>query len=285
VLKLFSNKKILVLVIGLIVFFAVVGKTYQNRGAISWPEKFLKDTVNWAQSLVYKPIAATGHFFVKIGHMNDIYKENEQLKHTLSTYVMDIAKLNALEQENTRLKTLLDFTAEQKKKVNYTYHVASVIGYGSDTYRKTMDIDLGAREGMKVGMAVVTDKGLLGRIIRVSTYYATVELITSLNENVASSKGIIVTASGKDNSFGTILTYDQKKQVLIITKIRQDDQLEVGDTIITSPYSTLYPQGIVIGKVLSRKISKEGLTYVAKVQPSADFDRLREVLVIDNSGD
>lgn len=283
-LRLLSNKKFLILIVGLIIFIALVGWTNQKREDMTGPEKFIKDTVNWTQSLIYRPIGATGHFFVKIGDMHDLYLENEQLKRTLSMYVMDIAKLNALEKENARLKELLDYTEEQKKKVDYKYHVASVIGYGSDTYRKTLDIDLGSRDGMKVNMAVVTNKGLLGRIIRVSTFYSTVELITSLNENNASSKGIIVTASGKDNSFGTILNYDQKKQVLLVTKIRQDDQMEVGDTIITSAYSTLYPQGLVIGKVLSREVSKEGLTHVAEIEPSADFDRLREVLVIDTTG-
>jgi rod shape-determining protein MreC len=272
------------LTIALIFFIALIGLTSEKREEIKGPEKFISDTIAWAQSLIYKPIGATGHFVARLADMRDIYQENETLKKTLSTYVMDIAKLNALEKENIRLKTLLDYTEKQKKKVGYRYHVASVIGYATDTYRKTLKIDLGSRDGMKVNMAVTTNKGLLGRIIRVSPYYSTVELITGLNENDASSKGIIVTANGKDNSFGTVLTYDQAKRVLLATKIRQDDQMAVGDTIITSAYSTLYPQGLVIGKVVSRKVSKEGLTHVAEIKPSADFDRLREVLVIDITG-
>lgn len=282
--KLVRNKKFIVFLIGLIVFLSWIGATNKGNAKSSWPEKFIVDSFNWVQGIVYKPIGAVGHFFVKIGELQTMYDEQAQLKRTLSTYAMDTAKLNALEQENERLKTLLRYTKNQKKKVNYTYHVASVVGYGNDTYRKTLDIDLGARDGMKVNMAVVTNKGLIGRIIRVTTLYSTVELITSLNDSNANSKGIIVTASGKDDSFGTVLNYDQKKHVLIVTKIRQEDPLEVGDTIVTSAYGTLYPQGLIVGKVLTRKISKEGLTYVARVKPSADFDRLREVLVIDTGG-
>jgi rod shape-determining protein MreC len=270
--------------IGLIVFIALIGLTSQKREQMSWPEKFIADTVSWSQSLIYKPISATGHLISRLSDLGHLYQENAALKQTLSTYVMDIAKLNALEKENARLKEMLNFTQNQKKRVNYKYHVASVVGYGTDTYRKTLTIDLGSRDGMKINMAVTTEKGLIGRIIRVSPFYSTVELITSLNENDVSTKGIIVTANGKDHSFGTILSYDQAKRVLLVTKIRQDDQMAVGDTIITSAYSTLYPQGLVIGKVLSRKISKSGLTYVAEVKPSADFDRLREVLVIETTG-
>jgi rod shape-determining protein MreC len=283
-LKLFRNKKFIAFLVGLILFLSWIGVTNKENTKSSWPERFVVDTFDWVQGIVYKPIGAVGHFFVKIGELQDLYKEQSQLKRTLSMYAMDTAKLNALEQENERLKTLLRYTKKQKKKVNYTYHVASVVGYGNDTYRKTLDIDLGANDGMKVNMAVVTNKGLIGRIIRVTNLYSTVELITSLNDSNANSKGIIVTASGKDESFGTILNYDQKKHVLLVTKIRQDDPLEVGDTIVTSAYGTLYPQGLIVGKVLTRKISKEGLTYVAQVKPSADFDRLREVLVIDTAG-
>jgi rod shape-determining protein MreC len=283
-LRLVKSKKFIAFLIGLVVFLSWIGITNKGNTKSSLPEKFIVDSFGWVQGLIYQPIGAIGHFFVKIGDLKDMYDEQAQLKRTLSTYAMDTAKLNALEQENERLKTLLKYTKKQKKKVDYTYHVASVVGYGNDTYRKTLDIDLGARDGMKVNMAVVTNKGLIGRIIRVTTLYSTVELITSLNDSNSNSKGIIVTASGKDESFGTILNYDQKKHVLLVTKIRQEDPLEVGDTIVTSAYGTLYPQGLIVGKVLTRKISNEGLTYVAQVKPSADFDRLREVLVIDTAG-
>lgn len=283
-LRLVGNKKFIFFLIGLIAVFTWIGMTNKDHAKSSWPEKFVVDSFGWLQNMLYTPIGATGHFFVKIGELQKMYDEQAQLKRTLSMYAMDTAKLNALEQENERLKTLLKYTKAQKKKVNYTYHVASVVGYGNDTYRKTMTIDLGSNDGMKVNMAVVTNKGLIGRIVRVTNLYSTVELITSLNDSNSNSKGIIVTASGKDESFGTVLNYDQKKHVLLVTKIRQDDPLEVGDTVVTSAYGTLYPQGLIVGKVLTRKISKEGLTYVANVKPSADFDRLREVLVIDTKG-
>lgn len=277
-----GNKRLLILLLALIFFIAVIGLTRGERENATAPERFLRDMISWVQGAVYMPVSATGNFFKNVADLRTVYEENQVLKLTLSRYANDVARLNTLEKENERLKEMLDYTTRQKERDDYVYRVANVVGTGSDAYRRTIDIDLGEKDGIREDMAVTTTKGMIGRVIRVSNFFSTVELITSLDEEIGEVKGIAVTALGKElDSFGTILNYDQQEQVLLVSKIQQADPMEVGDTIITSHLGTVYPSGLVIGEVVSREVSTEGLTHIAKVKPAADFTKLREVFVIE----
>ncbi|MFS1513873.1 rod shape-determining protein MreC [Chengkuizengella sp. SCS-71B] len=283
--KLFGNKKLFLLLLGLIFFTALMGiSSIEKRDNLIWPEKFLKDSVSWMQGLIYRPAGYIAGFFENIGDLRVIHEENKTLKLTLSQYARDRAKLNTLEEENRRLTEALQFTEEQKGLNNYKFHIAHVVAVNPDAFNDTITINLGSKHGMKQNMLVTTTEGLIGRISEVNPLFATVQLLTDFNDQFNNSIGIAATVLGSEESFGIIQSYDEKENVLIMSQVNQNDTLKEGDIIITSGLGKLFPEGIEIGTVLSREVGDYGLTHIAKIAPAAKFDNFREVFVVEKPG-
>ncbi|MDP5272728.1 rod shape-determining protein MreC [Chengkuizengella axinellae] len=283
--KLFGNKKLILLLLGLIFFTALMGiSSIEKRDNFIWPEKFLKDSVSWMQGLIYRPAGYIAGFFENIVDLKVIHEENKALKLTLSQYARDRAKLNRLEEENERLMEELQFTEEQKKINDYKFHIAHVVSINPDAFNDTITINLGSEHGMELNMLVTTTDGLIGRISEVTPLNATVQLLTDFNDQFNNSIGISATVLGSEESFGIIQSYDEKENVLIMSQINQNDILKEGDVIITSGLGKLFPEGIEVGTVLSREVGDFGLTHIAKIKPAAKFENLMEVFVVEKPG-
>lgn len=278
--KLLGNKKIVVLLISLIVFVALMGLTLMRTG-MTTPEKVIKDTVTWTQGIFYRPAQQIAGFIQDIRDLRGLYEENRVLKATLSNYAKDTMRLNKLESENKNLKELLEFTDRQKNLDNYKYHVAQVLSISPDPYNGRVNINLGSRDGIRENMAVISTEGLVGRVESVSELSASVQLLTELDATNNESKAISATVKGKERSFGIIQSYDPITQNLVMTNIEQTDELEVGDTVITSGMGLVFPQGIEIGTVVAKEDGDFGINYVAQVEPVATFRHLSELLVVE----
>ncbi|WP_438444325.1 rod shape-determining protein MreC [Gorillibacterium sp. sgz5001074] len=288
--RLFGNKKLLMLMLALMVFIALMGLTLGRRTGLTWPERFVKDTVSWTQGWFYKPARYVAGFFEDVHHLRQTYEENKILRMTLSQYAKDTMRLNLLEAQNKQLKEVLGFTERQKGADNYKYLVAEVISVSPDPYSNTVNINLGSMDGIKENMAVMSIEGLIGRVSKVSNFTSSVQLLVDMNGGAGGSaerqleKGIAATVKGKeDKVFGTIEYYSNEKQGLVMTRISQnsESELDIGDTVVTSALGQVFPKGLEIGKVTDKKIGDFGITYVATVQPKAtDFRHLREVLVV-----
>jgi len=264
--------------IGLILFIALMGVTL-GRTRLSWPEKFVNDVFGTAQGALYRPVGAVADFVRDLGRLSDVYKENEQLRHTVAQYTQDQIKFNLLEADNKRLQEALNFTEQQKNIDNYRYKIAQVVGSTSNPYEKTITINLGSRDGIKTDMAVRSVDGLVGLVSTVKNITSTVTLITSLDASSSRGTPVSATILGKPDSFG-IIEFDDETNSLQMTKIDESDKLAEEDIVITSGIGSLFPKGITIGKVKSRQVGDFGLTHTAVIEPAAKFDHLREVFVV-----
>ncbi len=272
------NKRLFILMIGLILFIALMGFTL-GRNRLTWPEKFINDALGTAQGALYRPVGAVADFVRDLGRLSDVYKENEQLRQTVAQYTQDQIRFNQLEADNKRLQEELDFTEQQKNRDKYRYLIAQVVGSTSNPYEKTIAINLGSKDGLKPDMAVRTVDGLVGLVSKVKTFTSTVTLITDLDPNSSRGTPVSATFLGKPDSFG-IIEYDDEAGVLQMTKIDESDKPAEGDKVITSGIGSLFPKGIIVGTVKSSQVGDFGLTYTAIIEPAAKFDHLREVFVI-----
>lgn len=292
--KLMGNKKLLVLMVSLIIFIALFGMTLSgSRENATPPERFVRDNVAWAQTLFNRPARFMADLVQDIRDIRTMYAENKALRLTLTQYSRDTMKLNELEAQNLRLKDLLGFTEKQKAANNYRYHPAEVIAYSSDPYSKVITVNVGARDGVKKDMAVISIDGLVGRVIDASDFTSNVQLLTAIDSVSATNsesdkesastptKGISATVKGKESDSFGVVSYDPETGMLIMSKISPSDPIAEGDTIITSGIGGVFPKGIVIGTVKSKEVDKLGLNYIAYVQPAADFIHLREVLIVE----
>ena len=113
-------------------------------------------------------------FFEKIGNLRNAAAENEQLKQRLAELEIEARQARADRDENERLRALLDF----KGKSQYGVVPASVIARDPSLWFDTVTINRGSSSGIELNMPVVTPSGIVGRVVAISPWTATVMLIT-----------------------------------------------------------------------------------------------------------
>ncbi|NJJ41674.1 rod shape-determining protein MreC [Paenibacillus apii] len=280
--KLFGNKRLFILLITLVLFIVVMGFSLGTRKSLSWPENFVRDTTGFVQNLFYKPAGFIAGFFEDIGNLKDLAEENERLKIIAAQYIREKAQYNAIAAENEQYKKLLHFTQSQSNKYNYEYHYAQVVSLTTEPSNNTLVIDLGARDGVKPNMSVISEKGMVGIISQVSNFTSTVKLLTMMdNSDPNSQPPIASTVLNKINqSFGMVERYDQQTGRLIMTRIDEKDPIAKDDIVISSGLGGLYPRGLTIGTVESVGVGEFGLTKTAVIKPAAEFEDWKQLLVV-----
>ncbi|WP_370872354.1 rod shape-determining protein MreC [Paenibacillus zeirhizosphaerae] len=268
------------MLIGIVMFIALMGFTLGQRESLSWPEKFVRDTTGFVQRIFYKPAALIAGFFEDIGNMKDIYEENERLKIAAAQYHADKVRFSGLEEENTRLEEALNFTETQRNKYKYENRIAQVVSVSGDPTDKTLVIDIGSKDGIKPGMAVRSIDGLVGTISNASNFSSTVKLLTSMDAKDPTSNGIAVTVVGKEKSFGVLENYNAEDRTFEMSRIEEDDPIKVGDQIMTSGSGGKFPKYLLIGKVKEIRVSEYGQTRTAIIEPAANFTDWKELFVV-----
>ena len=236
---------------------------------------FLERLIAEALSPFQKAASAVTSFFVNswefFGDIRNVYRDNQGLRAELDKYTgMDLLMLE-IQQENVRLRALLQF----QEAVAHQVMPAQVIGRNPSSWFSTLTIDKGSKHGIKVDMPVVTNQGLVGKIVDVQPSHAKVQLI------ISSSSGIsAIVQRTRDN--GVLIGLSTPRGFTRITRLNQYADIQEGDVIISSPLTGIYPKGLVIGRVVEVYDDPVSLERSALVRPEVDFDRLEEVLIIVN---
>ncbi|OGP91317.1 MAG: rod shape-determining protein MreC [Deltaproteobacteria bacterium RBG_19FT_COMBO_43_11] len=169
--------------------------------------------------------------------------------------------------EAQRLSKLLNL----RNNLNYQFISALVVAREQASLSKTILINKGSVDGLKIGMPVIAPPGLIGRLIDVSWHVSKVLLLVDENSNVAAMlqrtrlQGIIRGAGFR----GGILKYIIKNQ-----------DVKEGDIIISSGMGGVFPKGLLIGKVSDVEKPDNDLFFKINVAPFADFSQLEEVLIL-----
>lgn len=179
----------------------------------------------------------------------------------------ELASFREVGLENERLRKLVRFSESiAGRKIT-----AKVIAQDLLPEFRTLRLNKGSDDGVNRGMAVVTHEGIVGRIIRVDKDYSDVLTLLDSSSNVA---GLVQ----RNRNRGVVEGYTEN--LLRMKHVRRTDDISNGDVIISSGIGTLFPKGLVIGKVVSVRKKKHGITQTVEVFPSVDFSRLEEVIII-----
>ena len=193
--------------------------------------------------------------------------QNQRLKQEIGLMKRQLFEAEELYLENIRLRELLDF----KERSVYSLTAASVIGYDPSNLTSIIIINKGQRQGIKKDYAVITNDGLVGRIIEVGKQTSKALLIDDINSGVAA----LVQRSRQNGLVSGTLGRE-----LILQYLPPEADVQVSDLVITSGLSGLYPKGIFIGKVKDVEKEKTPPAIFVTIQPSADLTKLEEVLVV-----
>lgn len=207
--------------------------------------------------------AVWSDYFFLVG----VNEENESLKKTIYSLVEENRKLKEDARQNERLRALLEF----KETLPYSTTGASIIGYNMERWTRTLMINKGSSNGIQKDHAAIASGGVIGRVIEVNGESSRVLLTTDLRSNIdviierSRVKGV-VEGNGTD---GLVMKY-----------VRQVDDVQVGDQVITSGLSGVFPKGVIVGEVTRVEKSGDNFFKHVEVRPAVDIGRLEEVLVI-----
>lgn len=278
-LKNGNKKKYIILACLIVVAIMVVITTIsvkENR-RLNFFEKAIKDSTTFISSTLYKPIGFVKNRIKENDKKNKIYKEYKVLKRKIDKTKMYEARIKELENEVENLKKSVDInqTITDYKKIN-----AVVVNRNVGAWYNNININKGSKSGIKEGYAVITDKGLIGKVVSVSNFTSTIKLL-STDESI---NKISVKIEVDDKSiYGLLSSYDKKNNAYLVEGISDNTEISNGAKVVTTGLTDAFPAGILIGEV--KKVTKDrySLAKAVLVTPSVDFDDIDIVTILDRN--
>ena len=201
-----------------------------------------------------------------IPNVFEMEKENKELREDNIKLANEISSLKESKLENIRLSRLLNF----KEKIIPGVISGKIINKSLLQTRNTITLNVGENDSVAINMPVITDDGLVGRIVSTSRNYSIAQIIYN--------KDMRITVKVQRNRLDGILIYDGVSN-LMVNNIQKSADVNVGDVIITSEYSNIYPPGIPVGTV-SETGNLDNLFKKVVVTPLVNFLTLEEIFVL-----
>lgn len=271
----FFNKKVILLLVGMIFLVALISFSLRDRSNATLPEQIIKDTVGVAQSIVAKPANYITNIFNSIDSLLNTYEENKRLKARLEEFA--VVQTEALQLKSDIEKFEQIEKSEDLKAFNPIQ--ATVIARNPDQWEEKIILDKGSSHGVTKNMAVMTASGLIGKITLVTPFTSEVELLYTNNPNYRVSAMVL----GEKEAYGLIEGYDEERNELILKRIDSSLMVKEGEQVVSSGLGGIFPKGIPIGEITEISTDDYGLTKMAYVKPSADFSILDYVMIANRT--
>lgn len=269
-----ANKKLIILLVSVIFLVALIGFSLRDRHNATLPEKIIKDTVGFAQSLVAKPTNYITGIFSNIDSLLNTYDENQRLKMRLEDFAVLQAEVSTLKAENASLR---DLAQVEESLRDFDPIQATVIARNPDQWEEKIILNKGTAHGVEKNMAVMTSRGLIGKIVIATPYTSEVELLYTNNENYRVSA--LVVGENNEEIHGLIEGYDEERNELLLKRIDSKIKVEIGGKVVSSGLGGIFPKGVLIGEITEVTTDDFGLTKMAYVKPAADFSMLENVII------
>lgn len=277
--RLFGDRRLFIVLTSLIIIIIIMGVTGGERTAMSWPEKIVKNAMSNLQSVFYKPTGIVASFIDDISNIRSLQQENTLLRQKLEDYLRLENEVLQLREKQQDLEKIVDYVEEWEEN----YIVAQVSARSADRFNDLIVIDRGAEDGIRPNMAVITNEGLIGRVESVTDSMANVQLLTSSRDEGLLKAPAVAAQVKERGAFGIIEGFDYEKNALIMSMIDSDVELKKGDKVVTYDQSEIYPPNLLIGTVEEVATGIYGLDQMAYVKPTASFNRLRYVMVVQDT--
>jgi len=269
VLERLLRWKIPLIIILVLVLVGTIHYTSIRRPDITRLEGILRDVLSPFQWSFSRIGGFFQHQVAEVNRWRGLKERNLELEERISQLEAEVFALRNHRRENEWLREALDFRDEGE----YELLVAEVIGRSPSQWESTIVVNKGQAHGVVSGMAVVTNAGIVGTVINSSNYTSTVLLIV----DAQSATGGLVQATGDL----VLVEGGQMGQTTLAAKpLSRDTKVEVGDVIVTSGLSRIYPKNLPIGEVVAVESRQYDLSFSAVVDPFVDFTRLEYVLIV-----
>jgi rod shape-determining protein MreC len=256
------------IVFGVAMFVCICLIAVSLAGFLAPVEGVASVPLNFVQQAVSSGVRRITDFFNNLADVQTLQERNADLEAALVNFQREIVELREIRADYDRLSELLRYVRANPEQATVA---ASVIGYNTTGLLRTIIINRGSRDGVAVGMPVVSPLGLVGRVYQVSATAAQVQLINDINSFV-NARLQTTRATGTINGTAS--------GGLILKFVQLVDEVAEGDSVITSGIGGNFPRGVLVGQVTNVRIDDSQLFKEAQVRSLVDFNRLEVVLVI-----
>jgi rod shape-determining protein MreC len=267
-----SHKNKILLALLVIISIGIATFQFRESGTVVFSSihRFILSISAPIQIGITKITTPVEDFLSSLPELFSLQEKNLLFQKEIEVLRAENARLKEQEIENEQLKKLLK-SAEQ---INFDVKLAYVIGRSPIGWRAIAIIDVGANDGIQIGMPVISSAGLVGKVVGVSNKTAEVQLITDQYSSI----------SARDQSTRAVgLIEGNINGTINFNLIAKDQQIAKGDIIVTSGFGGVFPKGILIGNVEDVQ-DKPYLFYKqVSIKPFVNFKNIEEVLVITNA--
>lgn len=254
------------IILSLVLF--VSGKFHFDQPLKNYFNNVFQPFFSYASLIIHETKQTVWSFF----HFYQLKKENETLTLKLSKLEKQLLETKEIKQENKRFHKLLDF----KSQMNFQTIPARIIGQDFSNWYNSIIINKGTRNGVFPDQAVLSLKGVVGKVMESFKNSAKIMLISDKNSQVG---GLVL----RTRDIGIL--QGMNKDFLTLNFLTRTSEIKKGDLIITSGFDSLFPKGIILGEVINVYDEDFGLYKYADIAPTVNFNKLEEVLVIFNKQD
>jgi rod shape-determining protein MreC len=258
------------LTVSVLLLWPLVG--YLTKGHRGREPNFIDRTVLWVTTPVQSglTIAVSSLADGMNGYvaLRGAHEDANECRVTLSQTQAEANSLREMEAENLRLKAMLNYSeASVDQEI-----VARVIGMNPSAQFLSIRINRGEDDGVHVGMPVVTPDGAVGHIVRAVGNSADVMLVADPLSRIG---GVVQRSRVRVTAVGTGNGHELKLEV-----VRKEDDVKDGDIVVTAGSDGIFPRGVKLGTLRAPERPAVGMFLHATLDPSVDFSRVEEVMVI-----
>lgn len=269
-IKFTRIQKIMLGIIACLLAFTILtnGKGSTIKGLVYDPVVMLK------YSIFEYPVQTVKNWMQDLDNLWAVYEENKWLRQELSKVDQKDALIESYQKEIEELKGLMGQTVDKKFQKKY----ATIINRNPETYSNQITLNIGTNDGVALDNAVISDSGLIGKIIEVNENTSRVRLLTSQDQ--LSKVSVQIHVNENESIQGYLEQYDFKKGAFVVRLYTNTDVVKVDQNVTTSGAGGVFPNGLFVGKVLmiDELLNENGR--ILYVTPAADFSSFQYVAVM-----
>jgi len=261
---------ILSLCVAFLVSIIPVVLTAMGQGAyVKTGFQTIASPFQWCFSKIGEGFSGFPEYFRTV---DELRKENEELKAKIEEMENDVYDARMLKDENDFLRSYLATRAEH---IDLELTDATVIGYNVTNYETVCTLSKGSLAGIEKNMPVITEKGLVGYVSETGATWSRITIITETNAAV----GVYIERSGVTGIVEGSLS-DRLDGHCRMVYVEAGSDIKVGDEVDTSGSGSFYPRGISVGRVVSITEDPTTRTLIAIVEPTADISSVHKVMIV-----
>lgn len=278
--KFFSNRRLVITVVILVVCFGLMGGSIAMRNRRSTPpliQQFGNDIAGFADGIVAYPVNAVQGVADSVSGLMNAYTENRELKQKVSELAQVKVRDQTLAKENKQLKAELKL---KNSLTDYSTVSAAVMSRTPSSWQQQLVINKGQTSGIKKNMPVLSGGGLIGRVAEVNKTNSKVELLSDTSES-SNRFSIVINGTDGKSVNGIITGYNARTNELIMGQVTSTAKIKKGAKAVTNGMGGITPKGLYVGKV--SRIGKDdyGLAKKVYIKPATNFNEINIVTVAE----